>query len=168
MHALFAHADTRIKFMKNVNIRLTAQVDSLCDYTFNFHYLNQKLDPDSLIPDQAESSYTYQDLVDALKDGADVHIKGDVGERLAYSMGADLKHLGGSGRPKPAGRVFVDGSVGSKAGMGMVAGALYINGIVPEPLGNIIEVFLTLELSELIFHVNCWKSPHLETFKLRK
>ena len=31
-----------------------------------------------------------------------------------------------------------------------------------------IAVFLTLELSELIFHVNCWKSPHLETFKLRK
>lgn len=27
-----------------------------------------------------------------------------------------------------------------------------------------IAVFLTLELSELIFHVNCWKSPHLETF----
>ena len=31
-----------------------------------------------------------------------------------------------------------------------------------------IVVFLTLELSELIFHVNCWNSPHLETFKLRK
>ena len=128
------------EFMKNVNIRLTSPVDSLCDYTFNFHYLNQKLDPDSLIPDQAGSSYTYQDLVDALKDGADVHIKGDVGERLAYSMGVDLKHMGGSGRPEPAGRVFVDGSVGSEAGMGMVSGALYISGTVQEPLGNVIEV----------------------------
>ena len=126
--------------MKNVNIRLTAQVDSLCDYTFNFHYLNQKLNPDSLIPNQAGSSYNYQNLVDALKGGADVHIKGDVGERLAYSMGADLKHLGGSGRPEPAGRVFVNGSVGREAGMGMVAGALYVSGTVQEPLGNIIEV----------------------------
>ncbi len=126
--------------MKNVNIRLTAPVDNLCDYTFNFHYLNQKLNPDSRIPNQAGSSYNYQNLVDALKGGADVHIKGDVGERLAYSMGADLKHLGGSGRPELAGRIFVNGSVGREAGMGMVAGALYISGTVQEPLGNIIEV----------------------------
>ena len=126
--------------MKNVNIRLTALVDSLCDYTFNFHHLNQELDPDSLIPSQAGSSYTYQDLVDTLKGGADVHIEGDVGERLAYSMGTNLKHLGGSGRPEPAGRVFVNGSVGKEAGMGMVSGALYISQTVQEPLGNIIEV----------------------------
>ncbi|NOR48861.1 MAG: formylmethanofuran dehydrogenase, partial [Methanosarcinaceae archaeon] len=126
--------------MENVNIRLTAQVDNLCDYTFNFHYLNQKLNPDSRIPNQTDSSYNYQNLVDALKGGADVHIKGDVGEHLAYSMGADLKHLGGSGRPEPVGRVFVNGSVGGEAGMGMVAGVLYISGTVQEPLGNIIEV----------------------------
>jgi hypothetical protein len=56
------------------------------------------------IPDQAGSSYTYQDLVDALKGGANVNIKGDVGKRPAYSMGADL-NLCGSGRPEPAGRV---------------------------------------------------------------
>jgi len=31
-----------------------------------------------------------------------------------------------------------------------------------------IAVFLTLELLELIFHGNCWKSPHFETFKLVK
>ena len=31
-----------------------------------------------------------------------------------------------------------------------------------------ITVFLTLELLELIFHGNCWKRPHFETFKLRK
>ena len=126
--------------MKNVNIRLTALVDNLCDYTFNFHYLNQKLDPNSRIANQAGSSYNYQNLVDALKGGSDVHINGDVGERLAYSMGADMKHLGGSGRPEPAGRVFVNGSVGREAGMGMVSGALYISGTVQEPLGNIIEV----------------------------
>ena len=126
--------------MENVNIRLTAPVDSLCDYTFNFHYLNQKLDPKSLIPHQAGSSYTYHDLVDALKSGADVHIKGDVGERLAFSLGADLKHLGGTGKPEPAGWVFVDGNVGAEAGMGMAAGVLYVSGTIEVPLGNIIEV----------------------------
>ena len=31
-----------------------------------------------------------------------------------------------------------------------------------------IAVFLTLELLELIFHRNCWKNPHFETFKLGK
>lgn len=126
--------------MENVNIQLTAPVDRLCDYTFNFHYLNRKLDPGSLVPDQSGSSYTYRDLVDALKGGADVHIKGDVGERLAYSMGADLKNLGGTGKPEPAGRVFVNGNVGAGAGMGMAAGVLYVSGAVQEPLGNIVEV----------------------------
>jgi len=129
--------------MKNINIRLKDPVDSLCDYTFNSHYLNQ--DPDYPIPNQDGSSYTYQDLVDALKGGADVHIEGDVGERLAYSMGANPKHLGGSGRPEPAGRVFVNGSVGGEAGMGMVSGTLYISQTVQEPLGNIIEVSSDVE-----------------------
>lgn len=78
--------------------------------------------------------------MDALKSGADVHINGDVGERLAYSMGANLKHTEGSGRPKPSGRVFINGSVDSEAGMGMVSCALYISGTVQEPLGHIIEV----------------------------
>jgi formylmethanofuran dehydrogenase subunit C len=55
-------------------------------------------------------------------------------------MGADLKHFGGTGRPEPAGRVFVDGNVGFEAGMGMVSGVLYINGNIEQPMGNIIEV----------------------------
>ncbi|MDW7775761.1 MAG: formylmethanofuran dehydrogenase [Methanosarcinales archaeon] len=126
--------------MEDISLVLTSPVDNLCDYTFNFHYLNQKLDPESLIPDQTEGSYTYRDLVDALKSGADVHIKGDVGERLAFGMGSDLKHLGGTGKPEPAGRLFVDGNVGAEAGMGMVAGELYVSGTLKEPLGNIIEV----------------------------
>ncbi|MDF1557776.1 MAG: formylmethanofuran dehydrogenase [ANME-2 cluster archaeon] len=126
--------------MEEISLVLTAPVDNLCDYSFNFHYLNQKLNPDSQIPDQIEGSYTYRDLVDALKKGADVHIKGDVDERLAFSMGADLKHLGGTGKPEPSGRIFVDASVGSEAGMGMAAGVLYLSGTIEEPLGNIIEV----------------------------
>ncbi|MCK4936976.1 MAG: formylmethanofuran dehydrogenase [Methanosarcinales archaeon] len=126
--------------MEEISLVLTTSVDNLCDYTFNFHYLNQKLDPESQIPDQTEGSYTYLDLVDGLKNGADVHIKGDVGERLAFSMGADLKHLGGTGNPELAGRVFVNGNVGAEAGMGMVAGTLYVSGTLKEPQGNIIEV----------------------------
>ena len=125
--------------MEEISLVLTSPVDNLCDYTFNFHYLNQKLDPESQIPDQTEGSYTYLDLVDVLKKCADIHIKGDVGERMALGMGGDLTHLGGSGRPKPAGRVFVNGNVGAEAGMGMVAGALYVSGTLKEPLGNIIE-----------------------------
>ncbi|MCG7849024.1 MAG: formylmethanofuran dehydrogenase [ANME-2 cluster archaeon] len=126
--------------MQDISLVLTSPLDNLCDYTFNFHYLNQKLDPESQIPDQTEGSYTYLDLVDGLKNGADVHIKGDVGERLAFSMGVDLKHLGGTGKPDLAGRIFVDGNVGAEVGMGMVAGMLYVSGTLKEPLGNIIEV----------------------------
>ncbi|MCL7413228.1 MAG: formylmethanofuran dehydrogenase [ANME-2 cluster archaeon] len=126
--------------MEDISFVLSAPVDNLCDYTFNFYYLNQKLDPGTQIPYQAEGSYTYRDLVEALKKGADVHIKGDVGERLAFGMGSDLKHLGGTGRPETAGRLFVDGNVGAEAGMGMVAGVLYVSGTLKEPLGNIIEL----------------------------
>ncbi len=125
--------------MEEISLVLTSPVDNLCDYTFNFHYLNQKLDPESQIPDQTEGAYTYLDLVDGLKKGADIHIKGNVGERLAFSMGADMEHLGGTGKPELAGRIFVDGNVGAQAGMGMVTGALYVSGTLKEPLGNIIE-----------------------------
>lgn len=78
----------------------------------------------------------------ALKTGTEVHIKGDVGERLAQGMGADIRHLGGTGGigTGTASRIFVDGDVGAEAGLGMVAGAVYVSGRVEEPLGNIIEV----------------------------
>lgn len=126
--------------MEYIYLVLAAPVDNLCDYTFNFHYLNQKLDPGTEIPNQEEGTYSYRDLVEALKTGADVRIKGDVGERLAFGMGFDLKHLGGTGRPEMAGRLFVDGNVGAQAGMGMVAGVLYVSGTLKEPLGNIVEL----------------------------
>ena len=67
---------------------------------------------------------------------------GDVGERLAQGMGADIRHLGGTGRigTGTAFHIFVDGNVGAEAGLGMVAGAVYVSGRVEAPLGNIIEV----------------------------
>ena len=124
----------------DIEIELTSPVDNVCDYTFDFHWQNQRLDPDSVIPYQSGTQFTYKDLVDALKGGSDIHIKGDVGARFAYSLGVDLKHFGGVGNSEPAGCVFVDGNVGVEAGMGMVSGTLYVSGDVAQPFGNIIEV----------------------------
>ena len=124
----------------DIEIELTSPVDNVCDYTFDFHWQNQRLDPDSVIPYQSGTQFTYRDLVDALKSNSDIHIKGNVGARFAYSLGVDLKHFGGNGNLEPAGCVFVNGNVGEEAGMGMVSGTLYVSGNIAEPLGNIIEV----------------------------
>ncbi len=121
-------------------IEITGSADYLCDYTFNFHWHNKDIGQDDLIPGQKDTQYSYGDLVRALKAEDEVHIKGDAGKNFAYSMGADLKHFGGSGDAEEAGKIFLDGNVGPEAGMGMVSGTLYISGRIEEPLGNIIEV----------------------------
>ncbi len=125
-----------------IKIELLARVDNLCDYTFNFCWHNRQLDPGAQVPHQNGTEYTYREIVDALKQETEVHITGDVGERLAQGMGADILHLGGTGGigTGTASRIFVDGDVGAEAGLGMVAGAVYVSGMVEEPLGNIIEV----------------------------
>jgi len=125
-----------------IRIELLFRVDNLCDYTFNFCWHNRQLDPDALIPHQNGTEYTCREMVDALKTETEVHIKGDVGERLAQGMGADIRHLGGTGGIgiATAPRIFVNGDVGAEAGLGMVAGAVYVSGMVEEPLGNILEV----------------------------
>jgi formylmethanofuran dehydrogenase subunit C len=125
-----------------IKIELLARVDNLCDYTFNFCWHNRQLDPAATIPRQNGTEYTYRDVVGALKTGTEVHIKGDVGERLAQGMGADIRHLGGTGGigTGTASRIFVDGNVGAEAGLGMVSGAVYVSGVAEEPLGNILEV----------------------------
>ncbi len=125
-----------------IEIESLSRVDNLCDYTFNFCWHNHQFDPGTQIPHQNGTEYTYRDMVDALKTETEVHIKGDVGKRLAQGMGADIRHLGGTGGigVGTAYRVFVDWDVGAEAGLGMVAGAVYVSGMVEEPLGNIIEV----------------------------
>ncbi|MDW7733398.1 MAG: formylmethanofuran dehydrogenase [Methanolobus sp.] len=128
-----------------INIELAGTADYLCDYTFNFHWHNQTIEPDDIIPSQKSTRYAYCDLVEALKAEDEIHIKGDVGKNFAYSMGADLKHFGGSGDAEKAGSIFVDGNVGPEAGMGMVAGSIYVGGQIEEPLGNIIEVISDIE-----------------------
>ncbi len=121
-------------------LTLKEPVDNLCDYTFNFAWQSNKQRPESVIPSQEGTVYTYKDLVNELKAGKEVHIKGNAGKRLGYSMGVNLAHFGGTGVPENAGKLFIDGSVSSEMGMGMVSGTIYIKGSIEEPIGNVVEV----------------------------
>jgi formylmethanofuran dehydrogenase subunit C len=121
-------------------LTLKERVDSLCDYTYTFTLKNSRCRPDSIIPSQQGTDHTFKDLVDELKSGGDVRIRGSVGKRLAYSMGVDLKQFGGTGEAEKTGKLYIDGDAGSEMGMGMVSGVIYVKGNVEEPLGNVVEV----------------------------
>jgi formylmethanofuran dehydrogenase subunit C len=123
-----------------MHLTLKERVDSLCDYTFTFTLKNSRFRPDSIIPSQQGTDHTFKDLVDELKSGGEVRIRGSAGKRLAYSMGVDLKQFGGNGEVKTAGKLYIDGDAGSEMGMGMVSGVIYVKGNVEEPLGNVVEV----------------------------
>lgn len=122
-----------------MEIELAGKVDNLCDYTFNFAW-QSKFKPETAIPSQEGTLCTYRELVDELRKGREVHIKGSAGKRLGFSMGANLKHFGGTGGAEKAGKIYVDGDVASEMGMGMVSGAIYVKGSIEEPFGNIVEV----------------------------
>lgn len=128
-----------------LKIKILKPVDNLCDYTFNFCWNDSKLQPSDVIPFQEDTAITYGDLVAALKAGKDLRIDANAGKRLAYSMGTDLKHLGGTGKVETAGNIFVEGDIGPEAGMGMVSGSLYVKGDIEEPWGNILEVTSDVE-----------------------
>jgi formylmethanofuran dehydrogenase subunit C len=121
-------------------LTMKERVDSLCDYTYTFTLKNFRLRPDSIIPSQEDTNYTFKDLVDELKSGGEVRIRGGAGRRLAYSMGVDLKQFRGTGHAEKTGRLYIDGDVESEMGMGMVSGVIYVKGNVEEPLGNVVEV----------------------------
>ncbi len=123
-----------------MELELTERIDNLCDYTYNFTWQGTRIRPENLIPSQKRTNYTYKDLVNELRNGRDVHITGNAGKRLAYSMGVDLAHFGGTGAPENAGKVYVEGDVSSEMGMGMVSGEIYVKGAVEEPVGNVVEV----------------------------
>ncbi|MDK2940205.1 MAG: hypothetical protein PWQ51_2370, partial [Methanolobus sp.] len=123
-----------------IEIALEGTADYICDYTFNFYWHNNSLNPDSLIPGQNRTTFSYRDIVNELKSGGNIRITGNAGKNFAYSLGADIKHLGGSGEIEKAGRIFIDGNVGPEAGMGMVSGTLYVKGNIEYPLGNIVEL----------------------------
>lgn len=110
----------------------------LCDFTFDFFWQHQgsRLDPDQIVGGSSRRK-----LVDALKRGETVHIRGNAGSALGSSLGVDLVKLGGKGGALPnVGSVIVDGNVGKRMGISMLRGAIYLGGLAEEPLGNVIEV----------------------------
>jgi len=123
-------------------LELTRPVDCLCDFTYDFYWQHkgEHLSPSGIIPHQEGTSYTYEELVSCLKRGEDVYIKGNVGRRLGSSLGVDLKFFGGTGRPIDVGSIIVDGDIETRMGISMVTGAIYVNGNVKQPIGNVIEV----------------------------
>lgn len=109
----------------------------LCDFTFDFYWQHQG---SRLSPDKEVSGVSLRQMVDALKRGETVKIKGDAGSRLGSSLGVDLVKLGGKGGSIPnTGKIIVDGDVGSRLGISMLRGAIYVSGSVEPPLGNVIE-----------------------------
>ncbi|NJD51248.1 MAG: hypothetical protein FIB07_00075 [Candidatus Methanoperedens sp.] len=123
-------------------LELSYPVECLCDFTYDFFWQHRgsRLSPSAVIPHQTGTSYTYQDLVFALKNGEDVNIKGNAGKRLGSSLGVDLKFFGGTGNKIKAGSIIVDGDVDTRMGISMVSGAIYIKGNVKQPVGNVVEV----------------------------
>jgi formylmethanofuran dehydrogenase subunit C len=110
----------------------------LCDFTFDFFWQHKgsRLDPDEPV-----GGATRRQLVEALKRGETVRIKGDAGSRLGSSLGVDLARLGGTGGSLPGtGCIVLDGDAGSRMGISMIRGAIYLGGRAAEPLGNVIEV----------------------------
>jgi formylmethanofuran dehydrogenase subunit C len=121
-------------------LTLKERIEGLCDYTFTFTLKNGRVRPDSIIPSQQGTDYTFKDLVNELRSGGEVRICGGAGKRLAFSMGVDLKRFGGRGNVEKAGKLYIDGEVAPEMGMGMVSGIIYVKGNVEEPLGNVVEV----------------------------
>ncbi len=125
-----------------LTLDMSTQVDCLCDFTYNFYWQHKglELDPDKPVEWQVDTHFTYRDLVAHLISGRDVRIKGDAGSRLGSSLGVDLKYFGGSARALEAGSIFVDGNAGTRMGISMVSGRIYVSGSVAQPMGNVVEV----------------------------
>jgi formylmethanofuran dehydrogenase subunit C len=125
-----------------LTLDISTQVNCLCDFTYNFYWQHKgsELDPDKPVEGQAGTHFTYRDLVEHLISGKDVQIKGGAGSRLGSSMGVDLKYFGGSGQALDAGSIFVDGDAGTRMGISMVSGRIYVSGSVAQPMGNVVEV----------------------------
>jgi formylmethanofuran dehydrogenase subunit C len=125
-----------------MHLEISAPVDCLCDFTYDFFWQHRgsRLSPSAVIPNQKNSSYTYEDLVSALKNGENLTIIGNVGKRLGSNLGVDLKFFGGTGKSIPVGSIIVDGDIETRMGISMVSGAIYVKGNIKEPMGNVVEV----------------------------
>lgn len=122
-----------------LEIELREPVDCICDFTYNFYWQHkgEKLDPSWKVPG---NDVTFGDIVDHIKNGGNLKIKGNVGHRLCSSMGTDLVYFGGTGKEISVGSVYVDGNVDTRMGISMTAGNLYISGKVKQPMGNLLQV----------------------------
>ena len=125
-----------------LSLNIQSPTNCLCDFTYNFYWQHQgsELDPEAPVEGQKGSEYTPRDLVEHLRSGGDVHIKDSAGSRLASSLGVDLKYFGGSGQALDVGSIFVDGDIGTRMGISMVSGRIYVSGSVAQPMGNVVEV----------------------------
>jgi len=125
-----------------LTVDISTQVDCLCDFTYNFYWQHNgsELDPSKPVEGQVGTHFTYRDLVEHLISGKDVRINGNAGSRLGSSLGVDLKYFGGSGQALDVGSIFVDGDAGTRMGISMVSGKIYVSGIVAQPMGNVVEV----------------------------
>jgi formylmethanofuran dehydrogenase subunit C len=125
-----------------LTLDISTQADCLCDFTYNFYWQHKgsELDPDRPVEGQVDTHFTYRDLVEHLLSGKDVQIRGNAGSRLGSSLGVDLKYFGGSGQALHTGSIFVDGDAGTRMGISMVSGRIYVSGSVAQPTGNVVEV----------------------------
>ncbi len=126
-----------------MELKLSSPQGCIGDFTYNFFWQHRgvRLNPTDAIPSQLGTSYSYEDVVKALKNGEDVHIKGDVGTNLGSSLGVDLVFFGGNGKELPGvGSIIVEGNAGSHLGLSMLSGVIYVKGEVTEPLGNVVQV----------------------------
>jgi formylmethanofuran dehydrogenase subunit C len=122
-----------------VALRIEASGEKcLGDFTFDFYWQHQG---SRLNPDEAVGGISRRQMVEALRKGQEVQIKGEAGSRLGSSLGVDLIKLGGTGRAlENSGSIVVDGDVGSHMGISMLRGAIYVSGRIAKPLGNALEV----------------------------
>ncbi len=122
-----------------MEIDLQEPVDCLCDFTYNFHWQHngKKLDPSWKV---SNNNLTFGEIVEHLKNGGDLKIKGNAGHRLCSSLGVDLVYFGGKGGDVAVGDVYIDGDVDTRMGISMTRGHIYVSGNVKEPMGNLLEV----------------------------
>ncbi|MCW3134737.1 MAG: hypothetical protein N2V78_10455 [Methanophagales archaeon] len=147
-----------------MELKLSSPQDCVGDFTYNFIWQHRgaKLNPRDIIPSQLGARFSYEDVVEALKRGEDVHIKGDVGKRLGSSLGVDLVFFCGSGKELPeVGSIIVDGNAGSYLGMSMLSGAIYVKGEVEEPVGNVIQIKTDLNSYKKFVSIT-WLLHHTE------
>lgn len=122
-----------------MELELSEPVDCICDFTYNFYWQHQgeKMNPDDKIPG---NEHSFREVVEHLKMGHSIKIKGNVGHRACSSMGVNLQYFGGDGGDIEVGKVIIDGDVDSRMGISMARGSVYVKGKVKEPFGNLIAV----------------------------